>query len=252
MNYKKIIPCLDTRNGKVVKGQKFKDIQDVGDPVELAKYYNSTGADELVFYDITASIEGRGVFKDLLKQVAGVIDIPLAVGGGVATAKNFEEMLECGVQKVSINSGAIKDTELIKTVSKQFGKEKVVFAMDVKKVGNDYHVFSSGGTKDTGIDAIEWIKKAEQDGAGEAVVNSIDTDGEKKGYDIELLKIVSNVVEIPIVASGGVGSMQDFADLFEQIPKIDNALGASVFHFKEIRIDELKQFLKNKGLPVRI
>ena len=248
MNTKRIIPCLDTRDGRVVKGIKFEGIKDVASPVELAKLYSDSGADELVLYDITASIEGRTLFTELLKQVKACISIPLAVGGGIGTINDFELMLECGADKVSINSGAIKDPELIGKAAQKYGSERVVFAADVKRVGEIYHVYAKGGREDTGLDAIEWLKRGEELGAGELVVNSIDTDGVKGGFDIPLLKLVCDTVKIPVIASGGAGSIDDFIELFKAVPKIDAGLAASVFHFGEVSIPELKEALRKNGM----
>ena len=252
MSVKRIIPCLDVKDGHVVKGVKFEGLKELSSPVELAKQYNEDGADELVFYDITASVENRGLLVDLLKQVIGVISVPLTVGGGINTLDDFERVLKYGADKVSVNSGVIKNPELIKEAALRFGNNRVVFAVDVKKVNGTYHIFTKGGREDTGIDAIEWIKRGADSGAGELVVNSIDTDGVKEGFDLPLLKKVCNAVDIPIVASGGAGSIDDFITLFRELPEIDAGLAASIFHFGEVKIPDLKSELHNKGIRVRV
>jgi len=249
---KRIIPCLDIKDGRVVKGVKFEGLTDVSSPVDLARQYNNNGADELVFYDITASIENRDLSAKLLKQVADEISIPLTVGGGIYTLDDFDRTLELGADKVSVNSGVIKNPELINTAAKKYGSDRVVFAVDVKCVDGDYHIFARGGREDTGIDALEWIKRGADNGAGEIVVNSIDTDGVKGGFDIPLLEAVLNVVPIPVVASGGAGSIEDFITLFKTLPDISAGLAASVFHFGVIKIPELKQELQNSGINVKL
>lgn len=249
---KRIIPCLDVRDGKVVKGTNFNGIKDVADPVTLAKFYNESGADELVFYDITASAEGRGLFTDVLKSVAKQIFIPLTVGGSINTVSDFDRVLKCGADKVSVNTGAIKNPDLIKEAAKKYGNQCVVLSMDVKRVGNEFHIFSHGGRNDTGINAVKWARLGEENGAGEIVVNSIDTDGVKKGFDVEMLKAVGDAVSIPIIASGGAGSMEDFKILFETLPQVDAGLAASIFHFKQVDIKELKRYLKNNNIEMRI
>lgn len=248
---KRIIPCLDIKNGRVVKGTNFLNVQDVNNPVELAQFYNDEGADELVFYDITASHEGRSLFEDTLKEVASKIFIPLTVGGGINGPADFDMALKRGADKVSINSGAIKKPSIIKECAKIYGNQCVVLSMDVKRVGNKFNVFLHGGRIDTGIDALEWAKFAEDEGAGELVVNSIDTDGVKKGFDIELLAKVNQLVSIPVIASGGAGGVQDFVDLFQKLPDIDAGLAASIFHFKQVKISDLKNTLKENGIAVR-
>ncbi len=248
---KRIIPCLDVRNGRVVKGVNFEGIQDVDDPVELAKYYNDSGADELVFYDITASIENRPLFTNVLERVAKEVFIPLTVGGSINTLDDFERVLGCGADKVSVNSGAIKDPEIIGRAARKYGNQCVVLSMDVKRVNGTFHLFARGGREDTGIDALEWAKRGEGAGAGELVVNSIDTDGVRNGFDLEMLVAVAACVKIPIIASGGAGKMQDFVDLF-QLEGIDAGLAASIFHFKEVEINPLKQFLQQNGVDVRL
>lgn len=248
---KRIIPCLDVRDGRVVKGVNFQGIKDVEDPVEMAKYYNQQGADELVFYDITASAEGRGIFTDILKKTASEVFIPLTVGGGINTIEDFDRVLKCGADKVSVNSGAIKNKNLINQGAKKYGSQCVVLSMDVKRVDGKFHVFAKGGREDTDIDAIEWARETEALGAGELVVNSMDTDGVKTGFDIELLEKISNTVKIPIIASGGAGKKEDFKELFK-LAGIDAGLAASIFHYKEIRISELKEYLSEQGIPMRI
>lgn len=249
---KRIIPCLDVRDGRVVKGVNFKSLSDVSSPVTLGKFYSDNGADELVFYDITASNENRALFTDILKEVASTIFIPLTVGGGINSAADFERVLSCGADKVSVNSGAIKNPALIGEAAKIYGDQCVVLSCDIKRVGGKFHLFLNGGRIDTGLDAIEWIKRGVDSGAGEIVVNSIDTDGVKRGFDIELLRTVCEAVGVPVIASGGAGSVEDFIRLFYEIPDIDAALAASVFHFGEIEIPALKQRLKSAGVPVRI
>ena len=249
---KRIIPCLDVRAGRVVKGTNFEGVSDVASPVELAKLYSENGADELVFYDITASYEGRALFTDILTEVAKNIFIPLTVGGGINTVDDFDRVLKCGADKVSVNSGAIRNPELIGEAAKKYGDQCVVLSADVKRVGGQFHVFSKGGRIDTGMDAIEWIKRGVSLGAGEIVVNSIDTDGVKRGFDIELLKLVCDAVNVPVIASGGAGCVQDFITLFNEIPDIDAGLAASVFHFGEIKIPELKRILRENGINMRI
>lgn len=249
---KRIIPCLDVKNGRVVKGVNFEGLSDVSSPVELAKYYSDKGADELVFYDITASVEERKLFTDILREVAGSIFIPLTVGGGINGTDDFDRVLKCGADKVSVNSGAIRNPQLIEEAAKKYGNQCVVLSADVKRVDGGFRIFAKGGREDTGIEAISWIKKCVNLGAGEVVVNSIDTDGVKQGFDIELLKIVCDTVNVPVIASGGAGSMKDFTELFRQVPDIDAALAASVFHFGEIEITELKKDMRKSGITVRL
>ena len=248
---KRIIPCLDVRNGRVVKGVNFEGIQDVASPVELAHFYNDSGADELVFYDITASYENRGLFTDALTQVAKEIFIPLTVGGGINTLEDFDRVLKCGADKVSVNSGAIKDPSLIERAAKKYGDQCVVLSMDIKRVDGKFRIFSKGGRIDTGIDALEWAKNGENSGAGELVVNSIDTDGVKQGFDIEMLQAISELVTIPVIASGGAGKKEDFLELFKA-GCADAGLAASIFHFKELSIADLKQYLNNNDIEMRI
>ena len=249
---KRIIPCLDVRDGRVVKGKNFTSIRDVESPVELARYYNESGADELVFYDITASYEGRALFKDILEEVAGEIFIPLTVGGGINTVDDFDRVLKSGADKVSVNSGAIRDKSVISAAAKKYGDQCVVLSMDVKRVDGAFRVFAKGGRENTGIDALEWAKYGEAHGAGEIVLNSIDTDGVKGGFDIEMLTAVTEIVNIPVIASGGAGKAEDFVELFRNIPKVDAGLAASIFHFREVDIKELKKLLKAEGVEVRI
>ena len=249
---KRIIPCLDVKNGRVVKGVNFLGVSDVSSPVELAEFYSSAGADELVFYDITASSEGRALFTDILTETARRVFIPLTVGGGINTLDDFDRVLKCGADKVSVNSGAIKNPDLIKEAAERYGNQCVVISVDVKRVDGVYTVFSKGGRENTGMEAIGWIKRCVDLGAGEVVVNSIDTDGVKRGFDIELLKAVCEAVKVPVIASGGAGCINDFIKLFKEIPDIDAGLAASVFHFKEIEIKDLKQKLNENGITVRI
>ena len=248
---KRIIPCLDVRNGRVVKGVNFEGIQDVASPVELAHFYNDSGADELVFYDITASYENRGLFTDALTQVAREIFIPLTVGGGINTLEDFDRVLKCGADKVSVNSGAIKDPSLIEKAAKKYGDQCVVLSMDIKRVDGKFRIFSKGGRVDTGIDALEWAKNGENSGAGELVVNSIDTDGVKQGFDIEMLQAISELVSIPVIASGGAGKKEDFLELFKA-GCADAGLAASIFHFKELSIADLKKYLNDNDIEMRI
>lgn len=248
---KRIIPCLDVRDGRVVKGTNFEGLKDVDDPVELAKYYNNSLADELVFYDITASYERRKLFVNVLEKVANEIFIPLTVGGGINTIKDFDMVLKSGADKVSVNSGAIKNPDLIREAAEKYGNQCVVLSIDIKRVNGRYSVFSKGGREDTGIDAIEWAVKGEKNGAGELVINSIDTDGVKNGFDIELLKEIADNVSIPLIASGGAGNMEHFKDVF-QVKGVDAGLAASIFHFKEIDIKELKEYLQKNNIKVRI
>ncbi len=249
---KRIIPCLDVKNGRVVKGTNFEGLSDVSSPVELAKYYSASGADELVFYDITASCEERTLFTDILCEVASTIFIPLTVGGGINTLADFDRVLKCGADKVSVNSGAIKNPSLIQDAAKRYGNQCVVLSVDIKRVDGVFRVFAKGGRENTGMEAIEWIKRGVGMGAGEIVVNSIDTDGVKNGFDIEMLKAVCNAVNVPVIASGGAGSTQHFIDLFEAIPDIDAALAASVFHFGQIKIPELKKEMQKNNINMRL
>lgn len=249
---KRIIPCLDVRNGRVVKGVNFLGVSDVSSPVSLAKYYSDNGADELVFYDITASFEGRALFTDILCEVASTIFIPLTVGGGINTVDDFDRVLKCGADKVSVNSGAIKDPTLIRDAARKYGDQCVVLSVDAKRVDGQFRVFAKGGREDTGMDAIEWIKRGVASGAGEIVLNSIDTDGVKKGFDLEMLDAVCNAVNVPVIASGGAGGKEDFVTLFNAIPKVDAGLAASIFHFGEVEINDLKRTLRENNINVRI
>ncbi|MBE5733469.1 MAG: imidazole glycerol phosphate synthase subunit HisF [Clostridiales bacterium] len=249
---KRIIPCLDVKDGRVVKGVNFQGLADVSSSVELGKYYSSCGADELVFYDITASSEGRKLFTDILKEVASTIFIPLTVGGGINTLDDFDRVLKCGADKVSVNSGAIKNPDLIGQASKRYGNQCVVLSVDAKRVDGTFKVFAKGGRENTGLDAIDWIKRGVDNGAGEIVLNSIDTDGVKGGFDLEMLDAVCSVVSVPVIASGGAGNQEHFVELFKKLPKVDAGLAASIFHFGEVKIKDLKQTLKNNGIPVRI
>lgn len=249
---KRIIPCLDVKDGRVVKGVNFLNLSDVSSPVELAKYYSDNGADELVFYDITASAENRKLFTGILTEVAGSIFIPLTVGGGINSVEDFDRVLKCGADKVSVNSGAIRNPKLISEAAKKYGNQCVVLSVDAKRIGGKYMVFAKSGRENTGIDALEWIKKGIDLGAGEIVLNSIDTDGVKKGFDLEMLEAVCEFSTVPVIASGGAGTVGDFVTLFETLPAVDAGLAASVFHFGQIGIRELKKELKRKGVNVRI
>lgn len=249
---KRIIPCLDVKDGRVVKGVNFKGLQDVSSPVELAKYYTQNGADELVFYDITASSDGRKLFTDILCETAKSVFIPLTVGGGINTVEDFDRVLKCGADKVSVNSGAIKNPDLICKAAKLYGDQCVVLSVDVKRVDGVFIVFAKGGRENTGMDAIEWIKRCVANGAGEVVVNSIDTDGVKKGFDLEMLEKVCDAVNVPVIASGGAGKIEDFITLFNTIPKVDAGLAASIFHFGEVSINDLKKEMKRNNIPTRI
>lgn len=249
---KRIIPCLDVRDGRVVKGVNFKGLSDVSNPVQLADFYSQNGADELVFYDITASAEGRGIFTDILKEAASKIFIPLTVGGGINSLSDFDRVLKCGADKVSVNSGAIKNPGIIEEAAKCYGSQCVVLSVDVKRVDGEFRVFSHGGRVDTGIEALSWIKQGENNGAGEIVVNSIDTDGVKQGFDLEMLKAVEELVSIPVIASGGAGGISDFVTLFSEIPTIDAGLAASIFHFGEVSIKDLKEELRKNNINVRL
>ena len=248
---KRIIPCLDVKDGRVVKGVNFQGLRDLSSPVELGRYYSDSGADELVFYDITASAEGRRLFTDVLTEVARTIFIPLTVGGGINTLDDFDRVLKCGADKVSVNSGAIRDPNLIFEAAKRYGDQCVVLSADVKRVDGVFHVFARGGREDTGMEAISWIKKGVELGAGEIVLNSIDTDGVKQGFDLEMLDAVCNAVSVPVIASGGAGGIEDFVTLFKTLPKVDAGLAASIFHFGEVTIPALKTALKQNNIPVR-
>ena len=249
---KRIIPCLDVRDGRVVKGVNFKNVADVSSPVDLARFYSDNGADELVFYDITASFEQRKLFTDILTKVASEIFIPLTVGGGINTLDDFERVLGCGADKVSVNSGAIRNPTLVEQAAKKYGDQCVVLSADIKRVGDNFHVFAKGGREDTGMEAISWIKKCVDMGAGEVVVNSIDTDGVKSGFDIEMLRAVCDAVSVPVIASGGAGGAEHFLELFETVPEVSAGLAASIFHFGEVAIPDLKNYLKENNITMRL
>lgn len=249
---KRIIPCLDVKNGRVVKGTNFQGLQDVSSPVELGKYYSENGADELVFYDITASSEGRRLFTDILTEVASTIFIPLTVGGGINTLEDFNRVLKCGADKVSVNSGAIRNPDLIGQAARKYGDQCVVLSADVKRVEGSFRVFAKGGREDTGMEAISWITRCVRNGAGEVVLNSIDTDGVKGGFDLPMLEAVSEAVDVPVIASGGAGCVEDFVTLFKTLPKVDAGLAASIFHFGQVKIPELKAVLRENDISVRL
>lgn len=251
MDAKLIMPCMDIRDGRVVKGRKFEGIVDVADPVEFARFYNYSGADRLIFYDIAASVNKKSIFTSLLRRVKAVISIPLIVGGGMHDLEDVKKIMDCGASQVSINTGAIENSDFISDVAKEFGSDAVILSMDVKQVGGDYHVFSSAGTVDTGIDAIEWSRQGKENGAGSLVVNSIDTDGMKDGYNMDLLGKISDTVDIPLIASGGAGKIEDFIEVFG-IKNVSAALAASVFHYKDILIKELKKELKKNEINVNM
>ena len=249
---KRIIPCLDVRDGRVVKGVNFESLGDVASPVELAKFYSANGADELVFYDITASAEGRQLFTDILRKTAQNVFIPLTVGGGINTVADFERVLGCGTDKVSVNSGAIRNPDLVHEAATRYGAQCVVLSADVKKVDGVWRIFAKGGRENTGMDAIEWIHRCAENGAGEIVVNSIDTDGVKNGFDLPLLQAVCDVVSVPVIASGGAGSIDHFLTLFNTLPGVDAGLAASIFHFGEVSIRDLKRQMAAAGIPTRL
>lgn len=249
---KRIIPCLDVRDGRVVKGTNFEGVRDVADPVAMARRYNESCADELVFYDITASSDGRALFADVLSAVASEVFIPLTVGGGIRTLEDFDRVLKAGADKVSVNSGAIADPSLIGRAAKRYGDQCVVLSMDVKRVDGTFRLFANGGRVDTGIDALAWARAGVEAGAGEVVLNSIDADGVRGGFDLEMLKAFSEVVDVPIVASGGAGKKEDFLELFREVPSVDAGLAASIFHFGEVDIVDLKRFLHDGGIPMRL
>ena len=249
---KRIIPCLDVRDGRVVKGINFEGLREISSPVELARHYSDCGADELVFYDITASSDGRRLFTDILRETAKNVFIPLTVGGGINTVDDFDRVLKCGADKVSVNSGAIRDPGLIGEAAKLYGDQCVVLSVDVKRVDGEFRVFAKGGRVDTGLEAIEWIRRGVGSGAGEIVVNSIDTDGVKKGFDLEMLEAVCAAVDVPVIASGGAGCIADFITLFKTVPKVDAGLAASIFHFGEVSIGDLKRTMRQNGIPARI
>ncbi len=249
---KRIIPCLDVKNGRVVKGVNFAGLSDVSDPVMLGKFYSENGADELVFYDITASGEGRTIFTDVLRETAASVFIPLTVGGGINTLDDFDRVLKCGADKVSVNSGAIRNPSLIYEAAKRYGNQCVVLSADVKRVDGKFTVFAKGGRENTGLDALEWIKRGVDNGAGEIVLNSIDTDGVKNGFDLEMLKAVSELVDVPVIASGGAGCKEDFVRLFSTLPLVDAGLAASIFHFGEVSIADVKKAMREANIPVRL
>ena len=249
---KRIIPCLDVRDGRVVKGVNFEGLRDVSGPAELARHYSDSGADELVFYDITASAEGRRLFADALREVARTIFIPLTVGGGISSLEDFDRVLKCGADKVSVNTGAIRDPGLVREAARRYGDQCVVLSADVKRVDGAFRVFARGGRDDTGLEAISWIRKCVSLGAGEVVVNSIDTDGVKGGFDIEMLSAVCEAVDVPVIASGGAGCAEDFVQLFREVPRVSAGLAASIFHFGEVEIGALKRTLDENGINVRL
>ncbi len=249
---KRIIPCLDVKNGRVVKGVNFEGLSDVSSPVELAKFYSAGGADELVFYDITASAEGRALFTDILCETARSVFIPLTVGGGINTVEDFDRVLKCGADKVSVNSGAIRNPDLVYEAAKRYGDQCVVLSADIKRVDGVFRVFAKGGRENTGMEAIEWIKRCVDNGAGEIVVNSIDTDGVKGGFDLEMLQAVCNAVSVPVIASGGAGNMEHFITLFNTLPQVDAGLAASIFHFGEVAIPDLKAYMAQNNIPTRL
>lgn len=249
---KRIIPCLDVKDGRVVKGTNFAGLRDVSSPVELAKYYSRCGADELVFYDITASSDGRRLFADILCEAAKNVFIPLTVGGGINTMADFDRVLKCGADKVSVNSGAIRNPDLVGEAAKIYGNQCVVLSVDIKRVDGVFRVFAKGGRENTGMEAIEWIKRCVGNGAGEVVVNSIDTDGVKNGFDLEMLDAVCRAVSVPVIASGGAGCIDDFITLFNTLPGVDAGLAASIFHFGEVKIADLKRRMNEEGIPARV
>ena len=249
---KRIIPCLDVKNGRVVKGVNFAGLRDVASPVELARFYSSAGADELVFYDITASAEGRALFTDVLTETAKSVFIPLTVGGGINTLEDFDRVLKCGADKVSVTSGAIRDPSLVERAAKRYGSQCVVLSADIKRVDGAFRVFAQGSRVDTGMEAIGWIRRCVDAGAGEIVVNSIDTDGVKQGFDLEMLEAVCAAVDVPVIASGGAGCIEDFITLFHRVPRVDAGLAASIFHFGQVEIRELKKAMAEAGIPARI
>ncbi|MGN1001587.1 MAG: imidazole glycerol phosphate synthase subunit HisF [Oscillospiraceae bacterium] len=249
---KRIIPCLDVKNGRVVKGVNFEGLQDVSSPVALAEYYSGCGADELVFYDITASADGRKLFTDVLRETASKVFIPLTVGGGINSLEDFDRVLKCGADKVSVNSGAIRNPGLVYEAAKRYGDQCVVLSVDIKRVDGAFRVFAKGGREDTGMEAIGWIRRCVDNGAGEIVVNSIDTDGVKGGFDLDMLDAVCSAVSVPVIASGGAGKIEDFIRLFQTLPKVDAGLAASIFHFGEVTIPDLKAAMAQANIPTRI
>ena len=248
---KRIIPCLDVKNGRVVKGTNFEGLRDMADPVEMARFYNAAGADELVFYDITASVEGRTLFTDILTRVASEIFIPLTVGGGINSLEDFDRVLKCGADKVSVNSGAIRNPSIIGEAAKKYGDQCVVLSCDIKRVDGRFMLFAKGGRENTGIDALDWIERGVKNGAGELVINSIDTDGVKNGFDLELLDAVAARVSVPIIASGAAGKKEDFVELFKH-KGMDAGLAASIFHTKQVEIADLKRYLRENGVEMRL
>lgn len=249
---KRIIPCLDVKDGRVVKGVNFQGLNDVSGPVELAEFYSNAGADELVFYDITASSDGRKLFTDILRETAKKVFIPLTVGGGINTVEDFDRVLKCGADKVSVNSGAIRNPDLIGQAAKRYGDQCVVLSVDVKRVNGQFRVFAKGGREDTGMEAISWIRRCVENGAGEVVVNSIDTDGVKGGFDLPMLEAVCEAVSVPVIASGGAGGIDHFIELFQTLPKVDAGLAASIFHFGQVQIMDLKKQMAASGIPTRL
>lgn len=250
MHTKRIIPCLDVDRGRVVKGTNFINLVDAGDPVEIAKIYDKSGADELVFLDITASSDARDIKAKLVRDVAECVFIPFTVGGGIRTVDDFKMILREGADKVAVNSAAIMNPELISEAAYKFGSQCVVVAIDAKRTGDSWHIFKNGGRVDMGIDAIEWAQRAAELGAGEILLTSMDCDGTKAGYDIELTKRISETVNIPVIASGGAGTMEHFYDALT-VGGADAALAASLFHFREMEISDLKEYLSSKGVQVR-
>ena len=249
---KRIIPCLDVRDGRVVKGTRFEGLNDVASPVDLAAYYSDQGADELVFYDITASSDGRKIFTDILAEAASRVFIPLTVGGGISTVEDFDRVLKCGADKVSVNSGALKNPALIRDAAKKYGSQCVVLSVDAKRAGGRFAVFAKGGRENTGLELTEWIRRGLELGAGEIVLNSMDTDGVRDGFDLEMLSMVTEIADVPVIASGGAGKMEDFATLFKTLPGVDAGLAASIFHYGEVRIPDLKEYLRKENINVRI
>ena len=249
---KRIIPCLDVKDGRVVKGVNFQGLNDVSSPVSLAEFYSNAGADELVFYDITASAEGRGLFTDILRQTARSVFIPLTVGGGINTLDDFDRVLKCGADKVSVNSGAIRNPDLVYQAAKRYGDQCVVLSADVKRVDGVFRVFAKGGRENTGMEAIEWVRRCVDNGAGEVVVNSIDTDGVRGGFDLEMLQAVCDAVSVPVIASGGAGCIDHFIDLFQMLPRVDAGLAASIFHFGQVQIRDLKNEMAANNIPTRL
>lgn len=247
---KRIIPCLDVKDGRVVKGINFVGLKDVGDPVECAKMYNRQGADEIVFLDITATHEGRKTMADVVRKTAKEVFVPLTVGGGISSVEDFRTLLLAGADKISINSAAVKNPSLISEAADKFGSQCVVVAIDAKRIDGSFHVVVHGGRIDTGIDAIKWAKKAQELGAGEILLTSMDADGTKEGFDIELLNAVCNVVSIPVIASGGCGKLEHFSQVFLE-SKADAALAASLFHYNELTVGQVKTHLREKNIPAR-